>query len=554
MTSEAQRSPRRRVADDAGVHINFITDAGVDSKGGIFVRTRGASVTHALSALPGTGGRQLTAALLNRLHVNGGTWTSIATLQKQHYSSRRFLRWLRIEENLSDLSDPALTPAVAWRGVLAVGANAGQQRNFRTFIADALPSIRTDGETHRAALLGRALPTETFDLQGYAPEVADCIERVARAQVGDWFQRHRCAVRDALGSELPRDWLRVPATALVPGAMNQCPDQFRVTPRDLAAAMVLLCLLDDKGPNLSVIQSHTSDSVEASGDDAAFVTSVKARNRQVLRTPAPSGGLFSYGGLLQFVTAATRVERHMRDDGSDFSRLLFVPTGQGRAMNSQQVNQWWMTTRQDWPDLAVPRPTRLSFPRMRKSARLRGQQHGRILIGQSRSTARLYLADALPDVILIPGLLDTQNSVTDYWRTQTSPTKIDQEQADAAAVLKASPAVMDVGVAVCSTNGQSPTDPERPCGLGPAACFVCPNGYRTPEVIPGLLATIEFTGNIRKYEPTEWLTGEAPVLQTLAQKALDQFPNPMVAAASREDVANARALIACVYVEGRRRD
>lgn len=221
-------------------------------------------------------------------------------------------------------------------------------------------------------------------------------------------------------------------------------------------------------------------------------------------------------------------------------------------MTGQEVRAWWRTTLHAWPDPDLARPATLSFPRLRKAALLRGKKHARVLVGHSRRTARLYLADALPDVILIPGLVDTQNSVTEYWRTQMVPTRRDDQEA--ADDLVSAPAVMDVGVAMCASNGQSPTDSEKPCGLGPVACFVCPNGYRTPEVIPGLVAAVEFTDGIRKHEPNEWLSGEAPVLNTLARKALDQFPQPVVAAASRDDVDNARVLIACVYLEGRRRD
>lgn len=542
--------PRRRVADDAGVHVNFITRADLHPSGTVTVWTRGASRPRIFPALEGLAGTQLTTALLDHLHINGGTWTSIATFSKQRASVKRFLFWFH-QHDLECLLDPDFTPVMAWEGVLAVGGNGGEQRNFRTFLAEALAALRPDGHAHHSALSGRALPVDEHNLQGYAPEVAASIEEVAKRRVADWFRRHRDGVRQALGGDLPRDWLARPATDLT-RVGDKVPHSLRAWPDDLAAAMVLLALVDDKGPNLSVILSHTADSVERAGEDTAFTTSVKARNRQVLRTPAPASGLFSYGGLLEFVTAATRVDRHLRDDGSDFARLLFVAKGDSAVMSTRQVNLWWDMTVQDWPDRAIPRPDNLSFPRLRKAARLRGERHDRVLVGQAQSTARLYLADAVPDVILIPGLIDVQNSVTAYWRGQT--VQVTQEEEDAVEPLTSSKAVMDVGVAVCSSGGQSPIDPDRPCGLGPVACFVCPNGYRTPEVIPGLLAAVQFTDGIRKYEPAEWLTGEAPVLNTLARKALAQFPAPVVAAASDEDVHNARALVACVYLEGRRRD
>ncbi|MGJ9371693.1 hypothetical protein [Nesterenkonia sp. CF4.4] len=386
------------------------------------------------------------------------------------------------------------------------------------------------------------------------------IERIARKQIGQWFQRHREAVRIALGS-LPHDWLHRDATQLVPEGTKTCPPSFTVKRDDLAAAMVLLALIDDKGPNLATIQSCTSDSVERASDDTGFVTAIKARNREVLRTPAPAGGLYSYGGLLEFVAAATRVDRMLRSGGTDFDRLLFVATGAITVLGRTGVNTWWWYER-SWDGAGPERPETLSFQRLRKTALLRGQHRGHNLIGQKETTARLYLADALPDAILTPGLLNTQKSMADYWRskyravapamTVDSAQSLSGAQAAEVVPLIQAEAVMDVGVAACISNGQSPQDDNKPCGLGPVACFVCPNGYRIPEIIPGLIATVQFTENIRKYEPQEWVTGEAPALNSLARKALGQFPRQFVEAVQAEEIANSRALIACVYTEGRR--
>lgn len=139
-------------------------------------------------------------------------------------------------------------------------------------------------------------------------------------RVGEWWQRYRETVRTALGGDLPADWLRLPAAELLSARRALPSDAVEVGADDLAAAMVLTALLDDKGPNLSVIQSYTADSDERSNDEAAFVTGTKARNREVIRTPAPAGGLVSFGGVLEFVTAATTVARSARARGTDFDR------------------------------------------------------------------------------------------------------------------------------------------------------------------------------------------------------------------------------------------
>src|SRR5262249_4120691 len=156
-------------------------------------------------------------------------------------------------------------------------------------------------------------------------------------QLADWFQRHRAAVTAALGGTLPPDWLDRPAHELIDPRTTTCPPSFRAHRDDIAAAMTALALADNKGPNLAVIQSYTAHSVERLRPDFAATPGTKARNRPVLRSPAPAGGLFSFAGILEFVTAATRVERHLRPGDADFKSLLFVPTGRGRVAGIYDV-------------------------------------------------------------------------------------------------------------------------------------------------------------------------------------------------------------------------
>ncbi|MET0886469.1 MAG: hypothetical protein ABWX92_08465 [Mycetocola sp.] len=424
--------------------------------------------------------------------------------------------------------------------------------------------MRDDGGTFQAFLYRHALPVPSPTVAAYPEDHTAEIERIARRDVADWYDRYRSAITERLG-HLPKRWISLNAQQLIDPETLDCPAEFEVRRDDLAAAMVLLALIDDKGPNLSTIQSYTSASVERASEDAAFVTGVKARNRQILRTPAPAGGLFSYGGLLEFVTAATVVERHFRNSGSGFDTLLFVATGDDHVLTSDEVHrEWWRSAVHGWDCQSTP-PQRILFPRLRKSALLRARDKGYgEVVGQTRKTARLYLADAVPEVILIPGILSTIQSMADTWRINpaslaalnnsdhdksTSPAQLEAMQR-----LSGADQIMDVGVAACTSNGQAPNDETRPCRLGPAACFVCPNGIRTPEIIPGLIAAVRFTENIRKWEPDEWLKGPASTIGSLAQKALDQFPPPLVDAVPAEAIANSMALIACVYLEGSTRD
>lgn len=560
-TRSDRHVPRRSTADERGVQVSYITGAEVHESGAISIRTRGSRTPFVLRTLGVTAAaEQLTGGLLSQLHIKGGTWTSIETLRSRLCSTRAFMRWLGTEHGIFDLQHPSLSPDIVWMGVLAASVSASVQRNLRTFLADIFIHIRSDGQMYREYLHAHSLAAETSHVQGYAPDVADAIESVARRSVGKWYVRHQEAVSEALGG-LPDNWLRIDAALLVPNRTDEgCPPQFEVKQSDLAAAMVLLALIDNEGPNLATIQSYTCDSVERAGDDTSFVTGVKARNRQILRTPAPAGGLYSYGGLLEFVTAATRVDRLFRQHSRNFDGLLFVATGATRVVNGAEINKWWSNNSQAGVLPGIPSST-LSFRRLRKAALLRGRHRGHGVIGQSAQTTRLYLKDAVPDVILIPGLLNTQSSVADHWRMKTAAIApaghalegqvYSLAQNEALVPLLSAEAVMDVGVAACASNGRAPDGGDKPCGLGPAACFVCPNGYRIPEVIPGLLAMVDFTEDIRRREPQEWVSSEAPLLNRLAKKALAQFPSHLVSAVSKEEISNSRVLIACVYLEGR---
>ncbi|PZE68770.1 hypothetical protein DEI83_02230 [Curtobacterium sp. MCBD17_021] len=445
---------------------------------------------------------------------------------------------------------------MVWEAVLAVSQQGGPQRNLRSFLADSFPLIRCDGDTFEEVLNAGRLRTDVYKRVGYEPSVADAIEAFVKPFVAAWYTRHRAAVAAALG-EQRKDWLSVPAEILI-RAENYSRSSFFVTIDDLVPAMILLSLVDNKGPNLSVMRSYTSDSVERSNSGAGFATGVKARNKELLRTPAPARGLFSYLGLLEFLTAATRVDRHLRRHSDDFDRLLFVRSRGEKTIDSGSVNSWWKRTllRADKPDQLLP-PS-ISFQKTRKAALLRARREGQDVIGHSTAMKRVYSADAVPDVITVPLLLQTQAAVAEQWRgriaglaegKRAEPLTAAEEAA--ADTIGSAEAIMDVGVAACITNGQAPDDQDLPCGLGPVGCFTCPKGFRTPEVIPGLIGAVQFTENIRKYDPAEWLDGEAAKLNVLAQKSLDQFPQHLVESALPIAIDTGRLLVACAYSETR---
>ena len=87
---------------------------------------------------------------------------------------------------------------------------------------------------------------------------------------------------------------------------------------------------------------------------------------------------------------------------------------------------------------------------------------------------------------------------------------------------------MEVEIGLCTSGGNEPDGSGRRCGLGMVACFTCPNGYRTIDHLPGLLAAVELADIIERNDPDEWENGQAADLRYYAQACLDQFPPLLV--------------------------
>lgn len=549
-----------RNTDQRGVNPNYITEATRTTDGDLRLAVSGSRDPIFIRQLrPTQAGDQLTAHLLNTIHLGGGTWTSATTVRTVASGARQFLVELEGLAGCTRLHDELLTEVNLWDAIVRAAGNASKRRNLRRFVSGALERWHPNGAALSEALFAYTIPVTKPAVVGYAPDIIDAIEASMKEQVSAWFLRYREAVENAYGT-LPQDWLQLKSSALAPQAMT-LPEAFEVDESDLVPAIILLAVLDNLGPNLSVIRSFTSDSAEQSSETAGYATGVKARNNQVIRTPAPAGGLFSFVGLLNFITAATTVDRAFRQHSFDFDRLLFIPTGANEVLGEKQIRKWWSSHVAAAADRGGL-PDSISFRKLRKGAANRGRSSGQRIIGQSEEMSRIYLADAVPDVIRVPLLLATQDNVAQHWRDRTSLTsadvpderELDQHERDAKSAIEAADGIMDVGVAACISNGQSPTNPALPCGLGPIACFTCPKGYRTPEVIPGLVAAVEFSSNIRKYEPAEWVDGEAPLLYAFATRSLEQFPKALVDEAPDTAVDNGRALVACAYYETRLRE
>ena len=78
----------------------------------------------------------------------------------------------------------------------------------------------------------------------------------------------------------------------------------------------------------------------------------------------------------------------------------------------------------------------------------------------------------------------------------------DATDGPAAELASVDPAeVMDVEVGLCTSGGTAPDGSGRRCDLGIVACFTCPNGYRTVDHVPGLIAAVELADIIERNDP-----------------------------------------------------
>ncbi|WP_146242524.1 MULTISPECIES: hypothetical protein [unclassified Curtobacterium] len=371
---------RARNTDQRGVNPNFITEATRTSSGDVRLIVSGSRDPILIKQLRlNDAGDQLTEHLLMSIHLHGGTWTSSQTVLTLANRAGRFLSILSRETGSISLSDATLDVSVLWSAINGAAKNHGDRRNLRRCVCGALERWHPNGAALSEALFSYTIPVTKPAVTGYSPDVVDAIEAMMKDQVAAWFQRYRRAVQDAYGS-LPQDWLQLDASDLAPQE-TALPKRFATTEDELVPAMILLATLDNLGPNLGIIRSFTSDSVERSSEIAGFATGVKARNNQVIRTPAPAGGLFSFVGLLDFVTAATSVDRAFRQHSFDFDRLLFIPTGADGVLDHAPIGKWWSSQvaaaadRRDLPDS-------ISFRKLRKGAANRGRSSGQRIIGQ----------------------------------------------------------------------------------------------------------------------------------------------------------------------------
>ena len=312
----------------------------------------------------------------------------------------------------------------------------------------------------------------------------------------------------------------------------------------VVAALVLHCLGEHAGFNLAVLLEKSVTSLTYLGDDHALETSVKARNKTEDTRPTHSGSLFSPGGIVEHMAGLTRFSRHAREvlvsaDGTRpevIDRLYVehvVNPVHARVIEHNRIHNGWRSGRfrEVWDEATfgdhAEMPLRMRGLRLVAQRRAMGDGLHADVHGHNEKTKLHYSAHVLPDHVFHRHAIAAQDAFHD---AAVEAFTVAEATEGPAAELAAVPAeeVLDVEIGLCTSGGNDPDGSGRRCSLGMVACFTCPNGYRTIDHIPGLLAAVELGDIIERNDPGEWESGQASDLRFYAQACLDRFPPQLV--------------------------
>jgi hypothetical protein len=334
----------------------------------------------------------------------------------------------------------------------------------------------------------------------------------------------------------------------------------------LVASTILHCLLERNGLNLSTILRTQSADLVHTGDNHGMLLLAKARNHFEDSLPVLSESNNTLGGLVQALDGVTRFARYYRaqhlDPTVEVVNRLYVEhradPQKAELLTTTRMHHGWRSAPFDehWPSTALSREdTGLRFQALRRKAlqevitsNPRGDVHG-----HSARTRVHYLQNVLPDHLLAEHASAAQDSIVQSAITRfTKTTPADETRSKLDSSVEAGQTV-DVITSICTNAGNDPETPEKPCSLGLVACFTCPNGYRTIDHVPGLLATVAFTDIIKDNDPDEWENGEASALNFYAAETLRRFPVQVVKAIhEKTDLAPYVATIRVLYTEMKR--
>jgi hypothetical protein len=534
--------------------------------------------------------QQILDGMAASLRVYGdGDWESARALRNGASACTRMLTDLQAQ-GIRDFASENVT-LQAIRDALAAYHDT-TKRTLNKLLGRVLRKHHPQGSALAQALSNTAYMVRESRTEPYDDDIAAAIEAAARGVFTDAYLAHREAL-EALGIDTRgRAWLTLPAGDLVDCARETYagplggppppstapraelvawailhPEVFgRRTTRAklgmpssaltavghglypahevLTAALILQCLADDVGLNLSTMLRTDPTDLVYIGLQHGILTVAKARNHSEDELSVRTSSMFSLGGLVETLTALTRLPRHHRathlatgEDVPEVVNKIYVEhlanPRQAEILTDRRIHNAWRSTAFDrhWELPDVDRGEHgLRFRALRNKSLERAikKDPDADVHGHSQRTRLHYLAHVLPEHTLVRHAAAAQDDMLETALSRFVP--VTQQEDGAAGELAAvdQADLLDVVVGVCSSAGNDPDDVSTPCSLGLAACFTCPNGFRTADHVPGLLATVAFTEIIRDNDPDEWEHGDAGLLHHYATKCLDEFPESLV--------------------------
>jgi hypothetical protein len=558
--------------------------------------------------------RQLLHAIVNSLAVHGdGQWESAVSLR---YSvSRAAVLVERLaDQGVTDLSSADVGLAELRAAIETFDPSL--KRTFNKLIARALRTDHPNGSALGRALQNTTYMTKESRAELYDDTEADALRRSAQGVFHDSFKAQRSIIAELGYDTAARAWLRIPAEEIVAAARIRHPelegapqprlsapriqqiDWALLNPQNFGvaagrpatrgasiaeigtalyppahvftAAMILHCLAELSGLNQSVMLRTTPDDLIYTGESNGLLQLAKARNHTEDSVPVRTGTITSLGGLVEALTGMTRFARLFRaqhlirgDATPEVVNRLYVEHKRdplkSEIITNQRLHYGWRHSAFDahWPDTGLDRDkVGLRFTALRRKAleQATGLAPGADVHGHTNRTRIHYLANVLPEHTLVTAAGAAQDQMIDDALAKFAPVT----HASGAAAQRLSGALAadktaDLIASTCVSGGNDPDDRAQPCSLGLAACFTCPNGYRTVDHIPGLLATIAFTELIELNDPDEWVNGDAASLHFYATESLKAFPPAAVEQVrATADLSSQIITIHSLYTELRR--
>jgi hypothetical protein len=554
---------------------------------------------------------QLLEAVAESIAVFGdGQWESSETISNAVGWVQRVVRTLAAG-GIDDLADEAVDLPLLRQVLEPFPASA--KRTLNKLVGRALRSSHPDGDALARALQNTRYMVSDPTEAPYDDEEVDAIQRAARGVFDEAFKSQRDQLRILGYDTSDRSWLRISAEEILDdvrrrhGALEGSRQPSFSAPREvqlawallnpasfgrsvgrppllgaalpvigralyppaavLSAAAILHCLAELSGLNLSTILRTEPSHLSYTGSEHAIVDLAKARNHSEDRIPVHTGSNNTLGGMIEALTGLTRFSRHWRavhldTDGQKpeiVDRLYVEHVSdplRAEVITNQRLHYGFRQEpfERHWPPGAPKAGLRFRSLRRKALERAVAANPGADVHGHTERTRVHYLANVLPDHVLTAHAAAAQDAILSAALAKfSSVDSLPDERARRLSAAVAEGRSADVVVSVCTSGGNDPDRDDRPCSLGLAACFTCPNGFRTVDHIPGLLATLEYTALVRDNNPDEWENGDASSLHFYAQESLRQFPTTVVdEVRSAIDLAPLVTTIDVLYTEFRR--